>query len=72
MKFVSKLIVIVGSFNSKNAVSHKPPVVMYESTRFAGNRSNGHRLADAIVNGIFLDDCVIVLHSLSFSMSCVV
>lgn len=70
IKFTSKLA--DGSFNSKNVVSHKPPVVMYGSVIFdvVCKRSSGYRRV-VIANGnFFVDDCDDgTAQSLSFSIS---
>lgn len=78
IKFTSKLA--DESFSSKNVVSHKPPVVIYESAMLVVggvvgvapvcNRSSGYRRV-VIANGnFFADDCDDgTAQSLSFSIS---
>lgn len=80
IKFTSKLA--DGSFNSKNVVSHKPPVVMYVSAMPATaaavvvgvaplcNRSSGYRRVVIASGNFFADDCDDgTAQSLSFSIS---
>lgn len=82
IKFTSKLA--DGSFNSKNVVSHKPPVVIYESVMLVAAAvaaaicavpvpipgCNGYRRVVIASGNFFDDDCVDgTAQSLSFSIS---